>query len=325
MRRKVTGVKCEHCGSTIENAALARGLCPRCGALTGTAASPLVLGRRYRLERTLGVGSMGVVHLARDLRNNVWVAVKLVAPELHDDRDAHYRFAREAAALAAVAHPNVVRVRGFGEDDRGNSFVVMEYVRGPSLEAVISAATGRSEWVPIQRALGILRELAIGLEAVHAAGFVHRDVKPSNVLIEHDTDRPVLLDFGLARSPARGSAKSIGAGTPWYMAPEQVDAAEVEELEISARTDVYAFGCTAFELLTGAPPFETCDLEELKQQQLHERPPLASSFRPELAPFDVPLACALAKDPHKRPPTPLALSRALDAAWEAASVLERTA
>jgi serine/threonine-protein kinase len=318
-------VKCEHCGSDLDAAAKTKGACPRCGALTGTAEKPLVLGKRYRLESTLGVGSMGVVHLARDLRNNQWVAVKLVAPELHGDPDAHYRFAREAAALAAVAHPNVIRVRGFGEDDEGNSFVAMEYVRGPSLDQIIAAAAARGEWIAVDRALALIRELAMGLDAVHAAGFVHRDVKPSNVLVEEGTGRPVLLDFGLARNPVRGSAKSLGAGTPWYMAPEQVDDEEVEGLEISARTDVYAFGCTVFELLTAVPPFETCDLDALRLQQLYEEPPPASSFRPEVAPLDAPLARALAKDPAKRPETPLALVDALDAAWAAASVLERTA
>ncbi|MGZ3476522.1 MAG: serine/threonine-protein kinase, partial [Polyangiales bacterium] len=211
------------------------------------------------------------------------------------------------------------------EDDDGNSFVAMEYVRGPSLDQIIASAAAKGQWVPIDRALALIRELASGLDAVHAAGFVHRDVKPSNVLVEEGTGRPVLLDFGLARNPVRGSAKSLGAGTPWYMAPEQVDDEEVEALEISARTDVYAFGCTAFELLTAAPPFETCDLDALREQQLHVEPPKASSFRPEVAPLDAPLARALAKEPDKRPDTPLELADALDAAWAAASVLERIA
>lgn len=315
---------CAHCGDQL-NAAANEPICGRCGALTGRAEEPVLLGRRYRLERTLGVGSMGVVHLAHDLRYNQWVAVKLVAPELINDPDANYRFAREAAALAAVQHANVVRVRGFGEDDKNRSFVAMEYVRGPSLDEIIAAAASRGEWVPVPRALQIIRDLAQGLEAVHAAGFIHRDVKPSNVLVEEGTGRPVLLDFGLARNPVRGSAKSLGAGTPWYMAPEQVDDEEVENLEISARTDVYALGCTAYEVLTAAPPFETCDLDELREQQLHVDPAPASTFRPELRPLDSILARALAKDPGKRYETPVALAEALDAAWGARAMLEVTA
>lgn len=277
----------------------------------------MVLGRRYRLERTLGVGSMGVVHLAQDLKRNQTVALKLVSPEHVADPDAHFRFSREAAALAAVRHPNVVRVAGVGEDEGGRSFVAMEYVRGPSLEEVIGSYAQRGEFVPIARALTIVRALAEGLTAVHGAGFIHRDVKPSNVLLEEDTGRPVLLDFGLARAPARGSSKSIGAGTPWYMAPEQLDDEDARELEISTRTDVYALGCTAYEILTASPPFPSVDLEELKDLHLRRPPPPPSSIRPELVPLDAAIARALAKVPGDRFPSPLSLADALDHAWQA--------
>ncbi len=308
-------VTCPYCGAKLDAAAKRKPQCPCCGALVAPGGPPIVLGGRYRLERTLGVGSMGVVHLARDLKTGKEVALKQVAPELSSDPDAAYRFEREAAALAAVQHDHVVRVLGFGEDDAGRSFVVMEYVRGRSLDAVISEAARRGEWVDVHRALSIVRDVAKGLAAVHAAGFVHRDVKPSNVLLEDKTERPVLLDFGLARAPARPSAKSIGAGTPWYMAPEQVDDEEAFALEISPRTDVYALGCTTFELLTATPPFASCDLDLLREQHLHVDPPLASSRRPELRPLDPPLSRALAKRPVERFSCPLALAEALDSAW----------
>jgi serine/threonine-protein kinase len=195
----------------------------------------------------------------------------------------------------------------------------MEYVSGPSLEEVIAEAANRGQFVPVERALQIVRALADGLSAVHSAGFIHRDVKPTNVLIEESTGRPVLLDFGLARAPARASSKSIGAGTPWYMAPEQLDDDEARELELSARTDVYALGCTAYEILTASPPFPSCDLDELRDLHLRQVPPPPSAIRPELAPLDAPLARALAKDPADRFPTPLALAEALDDAWAAAT------
>lgn len=293
--------------------------CDRCGALLRTPPEPaIVLGRRFVLERTIGVGSMGVVHLARDLRakgGRGMVAVKQVAPEHVGDADARHRFAREAAALASIRHPNVVRVVGVGADESGASFVAMEYVPGASLESLINDRAAAEEWVPIQRGLEIVRALAAGLGAVHAAGYVHRDVKPSNVLLEEGTGRPVLIDFGLARAPARASSKSLGAGTPWYMAPEQVDDEDALDLEISARTDVYALGCTAYELFTASPPFPSVDLEELKAQHLHAEPPLPSSLRPALAPLDGPLLKALAKDPAERFPTPEALADALDRAF----------
>lgn len=274
-----------------------------------------MLARRFRLERTIGVGSMGVVHLAHDLRRGQPVALKQVAPEHAGDPDARYRFAREAAALAAVRHENVVRVVGVGEDETGLSFVAMDYVAGPSLEAVIVTSANRGEWIAVPRALTIVRAIACGLTAVHAAGFVHRDVKPSNVLIEQGTGRPVLLDFGLARTPARASAKSLGAGTPWYMAPEQLDDEEASDLEISTRTDVYALGCTAYEALTASPPFTSIDLDELKDQHLRRAPPPPSSVRPELRRLDEPLCQALAKSPEERFSTPMALAEALERAW----------
>jgi serine/threonine protein kinase len=311
-------VTCEHCGEQL-NAAASPSTCTRCGALRGTPEPPVVLGRRFRLERTIGVGSMGVVHLAHDLKSSGMVALKQVAPEHVLDPDAHYRFAREAAALAAVRHPNVVRVAGVGEDDGGRSFVAMEYVAGPSLEDVIVEAANRGEFIEITRALTIVRALAEGLAAVHSAGFIHRDVKPTNVLIEETTGRPVLLDFGLARSPARASSKSIGAGTPWYMAPEQLDDDEARELELSARTDVYALGCTAYEILTASPPFPSCDLDELRALHLRQVPPPPSCIRKELAPLDAPLARSLAKHPGQRFPTPIALAEALEDAWTAAT------
>jgi serine/threonine protein kinase len=307
---------CIHCGEHLDTATVA-GTCIRCGALRGTPEPPLVLARRYRVERTLGVGSMGVVHLARDLKRNQVVALKLVSPEHANDPDALYRFSREAAALAAVRHPNVVRVAGVGEDADGKSYVAMEYVKGPSLEEIIAEHANRGEFVPVARALTIVRALAEALAAVHAAGFIHRDVKPSNVLIESITDRPVLLDFGLARTPARASSKSIGAGTPWYMAPEQLDDEEARELELSARTDVYALGCTAYELLTASPPFPSVDLDELRDLHLRTPPPPPSTIRPELRPLDAAVARALAKDPSDRFATPVALADALDHAWRA--------
>jgi len=303
-------VTCDHCGEPL-SAAAAASICTRCGALRGKPEPPIVLARRFRLERTIGVGSMGVVHLAHDLKHNGRVALKLVAPEHAMDPDAHYRFAREATALAAVRHPNVVRVVAAGEDEAGRSFVAMEYVAGPSLEDVIVEAANRGQYIEVPRALSIVRALAEGLAAVHSAGFIHRDVKPTNVLIEQSTGRPVLLDFGLARAPARASAKSIGAGTPWYMAPEQLD----DEDEISARTDVYALGCTAYEILTASPPFPSCDLDELRNLHLRRVPPPPSSIRPDLALVDAPIARALAKDSRERFPTPLALAEALEDAW----------
>ena len=307
--------KCQRCGEELTD----EEICPRCGAIVGTLKTPLVIDGRYSVERTLGAGSMGVVHLARDLKTGRRVALKMIAPEMAAEPLATGRFAREAATLAAIRSEHVVRVMAFGKHG-GSHFFVMEYVHGRDVDDIITAYANHRLYVPVHRALTILRQVARGLEAVHAAGIVHRDVKPGNIVIEEDTGRPVLVDFGLARSVERTdrmskSRSTVGAGTPWYMAPEQADEqdAEAEPFAISPRTDVYALGCTAFELFTARPPFDSIDPDELMHSHVHETPPLVSSIRKDLARFDDVIARALAKIPSRRFDSPEAFVEALDA------------
>jgi eukaryotic-like serine/threonine-protein kinase len=308
--------KCKRCGEELDDDEI----CPRCGAIVGILKTPLVIDGRYNVERTLGAGSMGVVHLARDLKTSRRVAVKMIAPEMATEPLATGRFAREAATLAAIRSEHVVRVQAFGKHGSAH-FFVMEYVHGRDVDDIITAYANHRLYVPVHRALTILRQVARGLEAVHAAGIVHRDVKPGNIVIEEDTGRPVLVDFGLARSIERTdrmskSRSTVGAGTPWYMAPEQADEqtdAEAEAFSISPRTDVYALGCTAFELFTARPPFDSIDADELMHSHVHETPPLISSIRKDLARFDEVLARALAKTPSRRYETPSEFVEALDA------------
>jgi serine/threonine-protein kinase len=303
--------KCSRCG---EELVAGEDICTRCGAIVGTLKTPLVIDGRYSVERTLGAGSMGVVHLARDTKLGRRVAIKMIAPEMAAEPLATGRFAREAATLAAIRSEHVVRVMAFGKHGSAH-FFVMEYVHGRDVDDIITAHANHGTYVPSHRALAILRQVAKGLTAVHSAGIVHRDVKPGNVVIEEETGRPVLVDFGLARSIERGNGKArstVGAGTPWYMAPEQADDDE-EAFAISPRTDVYALACTAFELFTARPPFDSTDPDELMSQHLHETPPLVSAIRPEMRRFDDVIARALSKIPSRRYESAEAFVAALEA------------
>jgi serine/threonine-protein kinase len=269
---------------------------------------------RYRVVRPLGRGGMGVVHLARDENLERDVVVKMVAADAAADPVATARFRREAVLQAAVRHENVAQVYAFGREPEG-WFFIQEYIHGRALEAVLaSARPAGASLLPVPRTLGLVRQVASALAAVHAAGIVHRDVKPGNVVIERDTGRAVLIDFGLARRMAsRDPRSTMGAGTPLYIAPELVGVSVPAEL-LTPRADVYSLACMAFEMLTGRAPFETDDLEEAVRLHRSARPPAPSSLHAPLAPFDAALACALAKNPVERFDGPLAFAAALDAA-----------
>lgn len=260
---------------------------------TITAGTVPMIDGRYLVEREIARGSMGVVYLAQDIGLGRKVALKLIAPELAARPEVVEHFQREAAALASVRHENVVQVYSFGTDD-GAMFFAMEYVAGRDLDDIITEHASHGVDVPTYRALTILRQVASGLAAVHATGMVHRDVKPGNIVIETDSGRPVLVDFGLAM-PHDQRLGQAAAGSPSYMAPEQARGEHV-----SPAADVYAFGASAFELLTGRLPFPYETIEEQLRAHALEEPPLLSSLRPNLRTFDRVMARTLAKEPHQR-------------------------
>ncbi len=284
---------CAHCRVRYPNV---RDICARCGVLLRPPVRPHVIAGRFLLVRTIGAGTMGVVHLARDLATGAPVALKIAPPTGGRHPAVVERFAHEVQVLAAVQSRHVVAVRAWGVES-GRPWLAMEHVDGLDLDLLVTEYAARGESMPLARVLSIARDVARGLEAVHAAGIAHRDVKPANVIVEDATGRAVLVDFGLARTFVRGSALSLGAGTPWYMAPEQEEAEEDDVMprEVSPRTDVYALGCTLFELFTGRPPFDARDPSALRRMHASERAPALSSLRPSLAPLDEPFARALAK------------------------------
>jgi eukaryotic-like serine/threonine-protein kinase len=260
---------------------------------------PMIDGR-YLVEREIARGGMGVVYLAQDIGLGRKVALKLVNPDVAQRPDVVDYFQREASALASVRHENVVQVYAFGTDDPapGQSdaamFFAMEYVNGRDLDEIITEHESHGVNIPTYRALTILRQVASGLAAVHSAGIIHRDVKPGNIIIETDSGRPVLVDFGLAM-PHDPKLTHAAAGSPSYMAPEQAygDA-------VGPAADVYAFGVSAFEILTGRLPFLEDTIEGQLRAHAHDDAPVLSSLRPNLRTFDRVMARMLAKDPRAR-------------------------
>lgn len=276
------------------------------------AAGTLVDGR-YRVVRPLGRGGMGQVLLAEDVYLRRKVALKLISRERRSEHD-RARLQDEAAALASIRHTHVASVYAFGFHE-GAPFFAMEHIEGRDLHSLIDDAYRRYHVpLPFHRALAILGHVADGLGAVHAAGIVHRDVKPSNVVIEERSGRAVLVDFGLAKPTGSDDAPRDGAGTdpslvvgtPHYMAPECAAGAPA-----TPASDLYSLGCLAYELLTGTPPFEGATAVAVMLAHHGKEPPALSSRRPELAPLDHVLLRALAKDPRERFTAAAAMANAL--------------
>ncbi len=261
----------------------------------------------------VGRGGMGIVYLAEDTGLGRPVALKMIAPRWVGDGAIAASFHREARALASIRDQNVVQIYASGFHE-GSYFFAMEYVRGRTLRQILVEHRRHGDTIPLHRAITIVHRIAQGIDAVHAAGIVHRDVKPSNIVIEEDTGRPVLVDFGLA-VPSADPAAALTIGTPQYMAPEQAGVG-VPGASVTARTDVYSLGIVAYEMLSGRLPFDSTDLAQLVRHHARRRPPELSSIRRDLAPFDRFVERALSKDPEKRYPTCTAFAEVLAAAGE---------
>ncbi len=273
-------------------------------------AEPELVDGRYRIERELGHGAMGVVYEATDTGLGRRVALKVITRDLAGDTKFVERFQREAKALAAIRHEHVVQVHALGEH-AGARYYAMEFVQGHTLEALLAERAERGEPWPLREALLVLRQVASGLSAVHAARIIHRDVKPANIVVEHETGRPVLIDFGIARPAFDGSVRStLMVGSPAYMAPEQIQAQKGVELTPAA--DLYALGCVAYELLTLRPPFNSPEVYEVLRDQVSTTPESLSAHRPELSRVAPLVARLLAKRPEDRPAGCLAVVRELD-------------
>jgi serine/threonine-protein kinase len=254
-----------------------------------------VLANRYRIQRLLGRGGMGAVHLAHDEVLGDVVALKIISSAWAADETAMVeRFKREASSARKVSSPNVIRIHDIGEARPGLLYLSMEYVQGRTLADVI-AARGL---VPIGDCVDILGQICIGLEAAHHAGVIHRDLKPGNVLIG-ERNAVKIIDFGLAKAVAAEGMTATGMlmGTPYYMSPEQVRGRRVD-----AASDIYSLGALAYHLVTGRPPFAGENAIAVGFAHLSETPAPARQLRPEIASeLDQTIARALAKEPGDRP------------------------
>ncbi len=243
----------------------------------------------YVIRERIGRGAMGVVYRAEDPKLSREVALKVVAEHLAEDDQFRARFAQEAKAAARVEHPGVVAIYQTGEEN-GVPFLAMRLIRGRELSQVL-AERGK---IPVAEAVRILTPIAEGLDAAHAAGIVHRDVKPANILVPNDGSPAVLVDFGIGRVMQGTRATQTGSwvGTVDYVAPEQIRGADVD-----GRADQYSLGCVLYEMVEGKPPFERGDAIQTMFAHASEDVPLSSVDEPGVrAAFNR----ALAKDPDAR-------------------------
>jgi tetratricopeptide (TPR) repeat protein/tRNA A-37 threonylcarbamoyl transferase component Bud32 len=259
------------------------------------AALQAVLEPQYRLERELGRGGMGVVFLATDTTLDRRVAIKAVHPELAAHQSIGRRFLAEARTIARLRHPNIVAVHAAG-NVAGMLYYVMDIVEGESLRQRL----GRERRLDPATVSRVVADLAAALEAAGRAGVVHRDVKPENVLLDQATGRAMLADFGIARAMAGESGTSstgqgVAVGTPAYMSPEQAAGEEIDR-----RSDVYALGVVAYEMLAGHPPFRGPN-RVVVSKHIAERPVPIERLRPETPrPLGAAIMRALEKQPGDR-------------------------
>jgi eukaryotic-like serine/threonine-protein kinase len=257
-----------------------------------------VVDGRYAVTARVARGGMATVYLALDRRLHREVALKVMHDHLGDDPQFTARFIREARAAARLSHPGVVAVFDQGEDD-GLLYLAMEYLQGRTLRTVL----GELGVLTPAETLDVIEPVLDALAAAHAAGIVHRDVKPENVLLTDD-GRVKVADFGLARAAsALTSTSGVLMGTAAYMAPELIADGVTD-----ARGDVYAVGVMIFEMITGRQPFSGDVPVRVAYRHVHEDVPPPSSVVPRLPePLDVLVMTATARDPDRRPADAAAL------------------
>ena len=320
---------------TVERAAAAPSMmeCPRCGrceefpvsacpadgsTLRPVPSVPRTVDNKYRLEQLLGRGGMGAVYRARDMRLDRLVAVKVVRAELLGDVEARRRFRREAQIVARLQHPSIVSVHDYGTFADGGAYLVMELVRGEDLRRALQRE-GRME---AQAAFRILSAVCDAIDAAHREGVLHRDLKPENILLPGGGIEAKVLDFGVAKvvgeerpheglpaseAPTLVTAAGMIIGTPAYMAPEQFQGSRVD-----TRTDIFALGVIAYEMLSGELPFGRGSLGEVILAQARGTPPMRGGTVPPAA--ERAIRTALNPDPDRRPSSPQAFAHLLGSA-----------
>jgi serine/threonine protein kinase len=271
----------------------------------------------YVIEAKIGAGGFGTVFRAAHPLIGKQVAIKVLSRAYSAQPDMVSRFIAEARSVNQIRHRNIIDIFGFGQLEDGRHYFVMELLEGQPLDVYLE----RHGRLTVAEAVAILRGVARALDAAHGKGIIHRDIKPENIFLSVDAEGgwfPKLLDFGIAKAfggaPEGMHKTRTGApiGTPYYMSPEQCRGRDVDH-----RTDIYAFGCVAYELVTGSVPFDGDDYMEILMKQIGEAPPRVSAVAPELASLDEPIAWMMAKDPAERPATLAAAMAAIEHSAEA--------
>jgi eukaryotic-like serine/threonine-protein kinase len=271
----------------------------------------LVVDGRYRLSFLIGRGGMSVVYLARCLETGRHVAIKFLRPELVDRTPYRQRFMNEIEAIRRIQHPVVVRMFDIGELEDGRIYLVMEYVRGPALKKILERGH-----LPMEQLLPIASAVADGLEAAHAHGVIHRDLKPGNILVPRLPEAGAaakIVDFGIARIDGFPKITNTAevVGTPLYISPEQALGYPVDH-----RADIYCFGVVLYEACIGKRMFDSRDPQILLKKHVRVVPARMAERRPDLAIpralDDLVIRC-LEKSPGRRPQSMNEIGAALQA------------
>jgi eukaryotic-like serine/threonine-protein kinase len=236
---------------------------PGAGAAGASLAPGALLGTRYEIMQILGQGGMGAVYKAKDLELDRIVAVKVIRPDLASHPDILARFKQELILARQITHRNVIRIFDLSEAS-GIKFITMEFIEGQDLKSLVSEK-GR---ISFEEAAGFIEQVCLALEAAHAEGVVHRDLKPQNIMVDKQS-RASVMDFGIARSVEAGGMTMTGmvVGTPEYMSPEQVMGERVD-----VRSDLFTLGVIFYELLTGATPYRSDSLQGAMFKRTREIP-----------------------------------------------------
>ncbi|MBX7102396.1 MAG: serine/threonine protein kinase, partial [Myxococcaceae bacterium] len=289
---------CSKCGSALGPHDLD---CPRCGEprvddrtlmrREAVTPAPEVLNGKWKMERELGHGGMGSVHLATDLQLDRQVAIKTLAANLSANEEVRTRFEREAKMMAKLDHPNLVPIYEVGR--KGElPYIVMKFLEGETL----GDALKRRGPLPVEEVGAIVKQVCAGLAFVHGKGFVHRDIKPANIFLSPD-GHVTILDLGVAHDTSSHHTKTgMVIGTPRYMSPEQILGRKVD-----LRSDLYAVGTVLFELLTGSPVFGGDSDFSVMKSHAEVEPPDPSELSAAVSPsVSAVVRRALAKDPAAR-------------------------
>ena len=261
-----------------------------------------ILDARYQVMKKLGEGGMSYVYLAKEISSGETVAIKVLSPRLASDKSSVERLRREAGLAMRLDHPNVCRILRLGESEDGLIYLVMPFLKGE----LLSDREVRGGPMDIPLSVALLKQMCAGLHHAHELQIIHRDLKPENVMLVPDDgggiERAVVMDFGLAKERradpaiAKLTATGIILGTPEFMSPEQIRGKTLD-----ARSDLYALGIVAFEMLTGKLPFQGRNAQEMMIARLRSQPVPIRQYRPDVPePVERALSKALQTNPDDR-------------------------